>query len=384
MDPITEAERKYSQLEKEGLACIFGVARFHSYVYGRTFTLITDHKPLQAAGRIQRWALKLANYDYTLEFRPTHQHANADALSRLPLSDRPANVPVPAEMVLLTEMLENAPVTAGQIANWTRRDPVLSKVIRCIRDGWPNQVENDIKVYWQRRLELLVMDDCILWGSRVLIPKQGRSLILNELHGGHPGVAKMKAFARMFVWWINMDKDIEQMVKQCSQCQQVRPSPPAAPLHPWQWPIRPWARIHLDFAGPVQGKMLLVAVDAHSKWIEVQTMSTTTAAATTEQLRVMFARWGCPETIVSDNGPQFVAQEFKQFCKLNGVKQVLVAPYHPSTNGLAERAVKTIKEGIRKMSEGSLLDKVSRFLFHYRLTPQSTTGKAPAELMMGG
>ena len=92
---LTEAERKYSQLEKEGLACIFGVARFHSYVYGRTFTLITDHKPLQgllgshckispqAAGRIQRWALKLANYDYTLEFRPTHQHANADALSRL-------------------------------------------------------------------------------------------------------------------------------------------------------------------------------------------------------------------------------------------------------------------------------------------------------------
>ena len=193
----------------------------------------------------------------------------------------------------------------------------------------------------------------------------------------------MKAFARMFVWWINMDKDIEQMVKQCSQCQQVRPSPPVAPLHPWQWPIRPWARIHLDFAGPVQGKMLLVAVDAHSKWIEVQTMSTTTAAATIEQLRVMFARWGIPETIVSDNGPQFVAQEFKQFCKLNGVKQVLVAPYHPSSNGLAERAVKTIKEGIRKMSEGSLLDKVSRFLFHYRLTPQSTTGKAPAELMMG-
>lgn len=130
--------------------------------------------------------------------------------------------------------------------------------------------------------------------------------------------------------------------------------------------------------------MLLVVVDAHSKWIEVQTMSTTTAAATVEQLRMMFVRWGIPEMIVSNNGPQFVAQEFQKFCKLNGIKQVLVAPYHPSSNGLAERAVKTVKEGIQKMSEGSLVDKLAHFLFHYRLTPQSTTGKAPAELMMGG
>ena len=175
---LTEAERKYSQLEKEGLACIFGVTRFHSYVYGRTFSLITDHKPLQgllgshckispqAAGRTQRWALKLANYEYTLEFRPTHQHANADALSsRLPLGDKPSSVPVPAEMVLLTEMLESAPVTAVQIANWTKKDPILSEVIRCIREGWPNHVEDNIKVYWQRLLELSVMDDCILWGA---------------------------------------------------------------------------------------------------------------------------------------------------------------------------------------------------------------------------
>ena len=116
------------------------------------------------------------------------------------------------------------------------------------------------------------MDDCILWGSRVLIPKQVQKLILDELHGGHSGVAKMKAFARMFVWWINMDNDIEQVVKQCSQYQQVQPSPLAAPLHPWQWPVRPWAWIHVDFAGPVQGKMLLVVVDVHSKWIEVHTI----------------------------------------------------------------------------------------------------------------
>ena len=209
------------------------------------FTLITDHKPLQgllgqncaispqADGRIQRWALKLANYHYTLEFRPTHKHANADALSWLPLSDKPACVPVPAEMVLLTEMLQSAPITAAQIARWTRTDAVLSKVLRCIKEGWPEQVDEALKPYWQRRLELSVMDDCILWGNRVLIPKQGRPLILDELHGGHPGASKMKALARMFVWWIKMDSDIEQLVKQYPQCQQSQQNPPAAPLHPY-------------------------------------------------------------------------------------------------------------------------------------------------------
>ena len=392
---LTDTEKRYSQLEKEGLACVFGVTRFHAYIYGRSFTLITDHKPLQgllgqnraispqAAGRIQRWALKLANYHYTLEFRPTHKHANADALSRLPLPEKPACVPVPAEMVLLTEMLQSAPITAAQIARWTRTDPVLSKVLRCIKEGWPEQADDALKPYWQRRLELSVMDDCILWGNRVLIPKQGRPLILDELHGGHPGASKMKALARMFVWWIKMDSDIEQLVKQCPQCQQSQQNPPAAPLHPWQWPLRPWTRIHIDFAGPVQGKMLLIAVDAHSKWIEAQPMTTTTAKATIEQLRVMFARWGIPETIVSDNGPQFVSHEYEDFCRLNGTRRVLVAPYHPSSNGLAERAVKTVKQGIAKLTEGSLQDKISRFLYSYRLTPHTTTERPPAELMIG-
>ena len=116
-------------------------------------------------------------------------------------------------MVLLTEMLQSAPITAAQIARWTRTDAVLSKVLRCIKEGWPEQVDEALKPYWQRRLELSVMDDCILWGNRVLIPKQGRPLILDELHGGHPGASKMKALARMFVWWIKMDSDIEQLVK---------------------------------------------------------------------------------------------------------------------------------------------------------------------------
>ena len=104
---LAPAERNYSQLEKEGLACIFGVKRFHSYLYGHPFELITDHKPLlaligehrptspQASARIKRWSLLLAAYEYTLTFRGTHLHQNADALSRLPLPSAPSQVPTP-------------------------------------------------------------------------------------------------------------------------------------------------------------------------------------------------------------------------------------------------------------------------------------------------
>ena len=121
---LSKAEQNYSQIEKEGLACVFGVKRFHSYLYGHHFTLITDHKPLlslfgerraippQASARIQRWALTLSMYEYTLAFKRTAQHCNADALSRLPL---PVSVPhtFPPENIMLLHVLDQTPVTAG-------------------------------------------------------------------------------------------------------------------------------------------------------------------------------------------------------------------------------------------------------------------------------
>ena len=101
-----------------------------------------------------------------------------------------------------------------------------------------------------------------------------------------------------------MDQEIiKNMVKQCSDCQQSRPSPPTAPLHPWCWPTRPWTRLDVGFAGPMEGKMFLIMIDAHSKWIEVFPMATATALTTIQRLRQLFAQFGIPESIVSDNGP---------------------------------------------------------------------------------
>ena len=131
--------------------------------------------------------------------------------------------------------------------------------------------------------------------------------------------------------------------------------------------------------------MYLVVVDAKSKWIEVLSMSSTTAAATVRALRFLFSVHGLPEEIVSDNGPQFVAQEMTDFLKLNGIRQTLSSPYHPASNGEAERAVRTFKDAmkIRKHEEGSTGEKLARFLLGYRTTPHTATGCTPAEILMG-
>ena len=392
---LTKAEQNYSQIDKEALACVFGVQKFRSYLYGHHFTLQTDHKPLltlfnenkaippQASGRIQRWALTLASFEYSIVCRSTSQHANADALSRLPLPDTPVETPLSGELVLMVERLQTAPISATQIAQWTRRDPCLSRVLQHIRTGWPERPDHDLRPFWVRRLELSVHNGCVLLGDRVVVPPPGRELVLVDLHGGHPGVSRMKALARSLVWWPGMDLEIEQMVRLCHECQQERPSPPTAPLHPWSWPTRPWMRLHVDFAGPLEGRMFLVVMDAHSKWLEVVPMKIATAFNTIQHLRQLFAQFGIPESVVSDNGPQFVAEEFRKFCEMNGIRHIRVAAYHPSSNGLAERGVQIFKQGFRKTTSGTVHDRLARFLFHYRLTLHSTTGVSPAELLLG-
>ena len=117
------------------------------------------------------------------------------------------------------------------------------------------------------------------------------------------------------------------------------------PLQPWTWPTRPWARLHLDYASPVEGKMILIIIDAHSKWIEAICTSNATSNAVIEELRELFAKFGIPETVVTDNGTCFVSSEMEAFLTRNGVKHLTLAPYHLSSNGLAESRKTWTQEG---------------------------------------
>ena len=157
---LTKSERNYSRLEKEGLSCIFGVTKFHSYLFGHPFDLVTDHIPLlallnehkptspQASARVHRWSLLLSAYEYTMKLRCTRDHSNADALSRVPLREIPAQTETPAELVLLMEHLADSPVTAKQIQVWTRRDPTMSTVIHYLQYGCPIKVNSNLSTYF--------------------------------------------------------------------------------------------------------------------------------------------------------------------------------------------------------------------------------------------
>ena len=154
-------------------------------------------------------------------------------------------------------------------------------------------------------------------------------------------------------------------------------------MFPWSFPSRPWERVHIDYAGPFEGRMLLVIVDAYSKWIDVHITNSTSAAVTIDRLRQTFSTHGLPAVIVSDNATSFTGEEFETFAARNGIKHMLSPPRHPASNGQAEAAVKVVKAALMKDGEGSLSTRLARFLLAYRVRPHSTTGRAPCELLMG-
>ena len=319
---LSTSEQKYAQLEKEALSLVFGVRRFHQYLYGRRFTLYTDHKPLTtilgptrgipslAAARLQRWALLLSAYNYEVVFKPTRAHANVDGLSRLPLPNVNQSEQLQEPSIFNIRQMEALLVTAMQLKAATRRDPILSRVMLYTKEGWPAQISDALKPYWNRQTELTLEDECVLWGIRVVVPQKLREPVLQELHHTHPGIVRMKSIARSYVWWPRLDQEIEAMARSCSHCQAVRNVSAVAPLHPWLWPSKPWQRIHVDFASPFRGRNFLVWIDAHSKWPEVIEMKSTTTSATIRELRRLFSAYGLPDQLVSDNGPQFTSEDF--------------------------------------------------------------------------
>ena len=129
--------------------------------------------------------------------------------------------------------------------------------------------------------------------------------------------------------------------------------------------------------------MFLLIIDAHSKWMDIHCVNSATSSMTIEKLRTTFASHGLPEIAVTDNGSNFMSSEFKSFLQKNGVRHITSAPYHPSSNGLVERAVRTFKQGMKKQTDGTVETKLNRFLVSYCITPQSTTGESPGQLPWG-
>ncbi|XP_037929430.1 uncharacterized protein K02A2.6-like [Teleopsis dalmanni] len=396
---LSTAERNYSAIQKEALAIVFAVTKLRLYLLGNKFVLQTDHKPLlsifgenkglpvMAAARIQRWALTLSGFDYTIEYVKGSENFT-DNISRIPQDLLPSVDTEENSYINFITKNNELNLDFKVIAKETARDPCLAKVKAAIETGKLHLLKDKIFSPFQtKNLELSIECGCILWGFRSVIPYTLKNRVLKELHASHLGIVKTKALARSYVWWPNIDKDIVNLIDRCIPCKKVQPSPKKSPLIPWEMPSSVWSRIHIDFAGPVKNVYFLVVVDAYSKWVEIFKTKQITAAFTVEKLEELFCRYGLVDAIVSDNGTQFTAWEFQQFLKDNGIKQILTPPGFPATNGQAENFVKTFKKSLEASlssgEKGSLDIVLKRFLFDYRTMKHCTTRESPAKLMLG-
>ena len=226
---LNKNEINYSQVDEEGASIILAFKKFNQYLLGNNFTLTIDNKAIKkifdpkteiksiAADPLARWALLLTQYNYTLEFRKSNKYLNADMLSRLPVTKTAKG---PSYNVISHIQIETLPVTAAEMKIPTKNDAILFEALKYLRDDkWPEHIIQELRPYFTERNELSIENDIIMWGLRVVIPSCYRHKILFELHKNHPGMSRMKSLSRLHLWFPNIDKEIEKLVKTCETCE---------------------------------------------------------------------------------------------------------------------------------------------------------------------
>nr|VZI41321.1 unnamed protein product [Spirometra erinaceieuropaei] len=225
-----------------------------------------------------------------------------------------------------------------------------------------------------------------MFADRVVIPSSLRPTVLRQFHEAPPSTSRMKSIARNFAYWPGIDGKIDDLVRCCSRCQQAAKMPFRQPPVPWQPPERPWSRVHIDFAGQLNGVSYLILIDAYSKWPEIAPLNPASPSVAIAFLRRIFSQHGLPEVLVPDNGSQFASPKFEDFCRQHNIQHLRSPSHHPQSNGQAERFVDTFKTALLKTRGKRTTDEiVQAFLFFYRTTPNpaSLGGVSPTEALMG-
>lgn len=394
---LNKHEKNYHSTELEALAVVEALKNYEPYIEGSGQTLIrTDNAAIcslltkkEAKGRLAKFQMIIQNFDLKFEHRSGKSNKFCDHFSRFPPNIISENTNE-KDIVHICEIhIQN--YDKNSIRKETAKDQILSKVIKYINKGWDNyKDEEEIKPYLKYKNQINESNGMLeLEDGRIIMPSSMREQTLKILHRAHFGIVKMKAKARKIVFWPNINEDIENFVSACENCKIFSEETPKAPLTQWEPAEAPWHRIHIDFAGPFMNISFLVVVDAYSKYPFIKIMKTTTTDATIDALDEIFSMFGMPLCLVSDNGPQLVSENFELFLTRNGIRHKKSAPYHPSSNGLAERFVRTSKTAIRKMlgpdanpTKKKLNEIIRIFLQDYRSTPQMGTGQTPAKMFL--
>ena len=390
---LSDVETRYSQFEREALAVRWACQKFHLFVYGIDFEILTDHKPLVAIfngkhkapnARLERWLLSLQPYTFTVSHIPGKSNT-ADGLSRLPIdgSDAIGEHTEDFAFSVIAEAIPGA-IKLQQIEQSSENDQNLKLIRNAVTSGDWGPLSGSM--YHTVRNELWVQGNIVMRNDRIVIPEVLRKQVLTLAHEGHQGMTRTKARLRLKVWWPTMNSEVEEFIRACHPCQLVGSRPRPEPIRSTPLPPGPWTDLAIDLCGPLpNGDMLFVIVDYYSRWPEVIWLKNTSASTIIKCLENVFQTHGLPETIRSDNGPQFVAQEFSAFCDYLDIQHKKGVPYWPQSNGEVERVNETLLKIVKiaNVQKQDLRKEMGNFLFQYRNTPHATTGLSPAELLMG-
>lgn len=389
---LTNTETRYAQIEKEMLAVVFGLERFHQYTYGRVVNVDSDHKPLEsivkksllaAPRRLQRMMLRLQQYDYAIRYKPGNTMYIADTLSRAYLketdnSDFEKNL----EIVNMVQYLPMTESRLSDIRKHTCSDESLQVLKDTILQGWPLKRENCsplAKPYFDFRDELSVQDGILLRGERAIVPKTLRTDMMQRVHSSHIGIGGCLRRAKECMYWPGMQADITQYIESCETCQMYENKQQKETLNPHEVPDRPWAKIGTDLCS-FDGKDYLVTVDYFSNFWEIDFLETTKPKTVIRKLRALFARYGIPDTVISDNGPHFSCKEFEEFAKRWEFEHVTSSPTYPQSNGKAEQAVKTVKRLMKRARKNN--EDIYLSILDFRNTPTEGMSSSPAQRLM--
>lgn len=413
---LSETERRYPPIEKEALAIVWGVERFKIYLLGISFTLETDHRPLEVlfttksrpTARIERWMLRLQAFRFRVVYKRGSSNI-ADTLSRLAshvndrswtedsevyirkvvaealaalTNDQPNGDYDKDTEVTIRSIQETAALDISEVIDATKNDEELQAVkASVLEEDWTS---NLVKQYSAFRSELSFVNGLVMRGSKLVIPMSLRNRMLTLAHEGHPGQSCMKRRLRDRCWWPNMDSEAVRICEKCEGCRLVQVPDPPEPMQRRPLPDKPWVDIAIDFLGPLPtGEYILVVVDYFSRHVDLEVLTTITAKETIKRLNKIFGLWGVPRTITLDNAKQFVAAEFEEFCKLKGIHLNHTSPYWPQANGEVERQNRSLLKRMKIANAlyGSWRAEMDQYLEMYNNTPHSTTGKSPNELL---
>ena len=394
---LTDTETRWAQIEKELLAATWTCEKMHMFLSGLpSFELQLDHKPLiplintknlvDAPIRCQRMLMRLMRYNATAVFVPGKQHLVPDYLSRHPLPTQDEISAVLQEDVhgFCERIFNDLPATPQRLVEISKEqqaDELLQRVVQHTLSGWKEGAkQHDLKDFFACRGELSVLyltsGTLLMYGRRIVIPSSLREEMLTRLHNdGHFGLNKCRQRAAESVWWPRISIDLKRHLENCSFCQVNTPAQHAEPLVTTPTPSQPWKHIAADIFH-FNNCNWLVTVDLFSRYLEIQRLPSLTSNAVIERLKRLFSRLGIPDLVTTDGGTQFTSSLFADFSGSYGFIHRVTDPHTPSSNGAAERAVRTAKWLLRQKDPHLAL-------LNYRTTPIEATGYSPARILMG-